>query len=383
MLNTIREYAVERLEEEGDPDAARGRHADWFLALVDAEAGHMMDADKGRHLDTLEREHDNLRAAITWATDGDHAEMALRLSSALWRFWQMRGYLVEGRERLDRALALPDAVNQQDARLAAFEAAGGIAYWQGDGLSAQRLYQASLDLARAAGNPDAEANAEYNLSFAFMYSPDSGSGEERALLAREHAHAALEIYRRIGDRAGEARTMWALSNAGWSSGQFDEESTQFAASALAAFRELDDRFQIGWASYTVALFALRNKELEEAARGLAESLEIFADAGDVSGYVLIIDAVALLAWVDGDRDMAARLSGAVAELERRTGTGLNPLNREVMEWEPEALADNPDTAPAWKSGTLLEPSDAVDAARQFLAAYLGGAATTRSEVGAT
>jgi predicted ATPase/class 3 adenylate cyclase len=383
MLNTIREYAAERLAEEGDAPAAQGRHADWFLAMVDSEAGHLMDADKGRHLDLLEQEHDNLRAAIAWATDNGRTETALRLGAGLWRFWQMRGYLSEGRERLDRALALPAASDQADAKLAALEAAGGIAYWQGDGPGAQRLYQATLELARASGEPAAEANAQYNLSFAFMYSPDGRKAEERALLARAHAFEALEIYRRIGDRAGEARTMWALSNVAWSSAQFTDEAVEFAKQSLAAFRELDDQFQIGWASYTVALFDLSNRRLEDAARGLTESLEIFARAGDVSGYVLVIDAVALLASRTGDLAEAARLSGAVAELERRTGTGLNPLNREVMSWDPETLRDNPQTADAWNVGTTLAPSEAVDAAREFLARVKAGSDPTPSEEVAT
>ena len=383
MLNTIREYAAERLTEEGDPEAARERHADWFLNLATAEAGHLMDPDKGRHLDVLEREHDNLRAAIAWATDHDRTETALRLGASLWRFWQMRGYLSEARERLDRALALPGAANEPAAKLAALEAAGGIAYWQGDGPAAQRFYQATLDLARASGEPAAEANAEYNLSFAFMYSPDGRTAEERGLLAREHAFAALAIYQRIGDRAGQARTMWALSNATWSSAQFTDEAVEFAKQSLAAFRELDDQFQIGWASYTVALFDLRNRKLVDAASGLAESLAIFAHAGDVSGYVLVIDAVALLASLAGDLAAAARLSGAVAELERRTGTGLNPLNREVMSWDPKALRENAQTADDWNAGTKLTASEAVDDAREFLAAVMAGSHQARVEEIAT
>jgi predicted ATPase/class 3 adenylate cyclase len=368
MLNTIREYAAERLDDEGDPEAVRARHADWYLALVADAAPRLMDPNKRLYLDALEREHDNLRAAITWATDRGRAETALRLGAGLWRFWQMRGYLTEGRERIERALALPDSIDHPEARLAAVEAAGGVAYWQGDGLAAQRFYHESLELARLAGDATAEANAEYNLSFAYMYSPEGGqTAEERARRAREHAFAALDGYRRIGDRAGEARTLWALSNVDWASNDFTEEAVDYARRSLAAFRELDDRFQIGWASYTVALFALRNRDLDEAALGLSESLAIFADAGDVSGFVLVIDAVALLANLAGDRAAAAHLSGAVAELERRTGTGLNPLNREVMEWVPEELRDNPETADAWKAGVLLSPSEAVDAAREFLA----------------
>ena len=385
MLNTIQEYAAERLTQEGDPGAARARHADWYLAMVADVAPRLMNPDKRTHLDALEREHDNLRAAISWATDTGRVETALRLGTGLWRFWQMRGYLAEGRERLARALDLPGAADHPDDRLAALEAIGGIAYWQGDGAAARDFYTASLELARTAGLQAAEANAEYNLSFAYMYSPEGPT----PALAREHALRALEIYREIGDRAGEARTMWALSNAAWSSAEFTEEAVDFARRSLAAFRELDDRFQIGWATYTVALFALRNRDLDEAARTLDESLAIFADARDVSAYVLVIDAISLLASLAGDQLTAARLSGAVAELERRTGTGLNPLNRDVMDWAPEKLRDDPETADMWDAGLRLTPPEAVDAARDFLASVMrrsGGMATSEaatSEVAAT
>ena len=372
MLNTIREYAEERLTEEGDPEAARSRHASWFLQQVVETAPNLMDQNKRVHLDALEREHDNLRAALTWATDSGQAEIAMRLCAGLWRFWQMRGYLSEGRERVERALGLPEAANHPDARLAALEAAGGIAYWQGDGKASQAFYEGSLALAKASGDSGAEANAEYNLSFAYMYSPEADTtAEERYLLARQHVLKAMDIYRRIGDRSGEARSMWALSNAAWSSERFTDEEVGYANRSLELFRELDDQFQIGWAAYTVGLFALRERKLVEAADRLAEALEIFADAGDVSGYVLVLDAVALMAFVVGDPAEAARLSGAVAELERRTGTGLNPINREAMEWQPEKLREDPVTADDWQAGALLTSGEAVQAAREFLARTAG------------
>jgi tetratricopeptide (TPR) repeat protein len=284
----------------------------------------------------------------------------------------MRGYLVEGRERLERALDLPDAAGHPEARLLALEAIGGIAYWQGDGPASQDFYTRSLELARQSGSAEAEANALYNLSFAVMYNAEGPTPE----LARANALEALEIYRRIGDRAGEARTLWALSNVDWSSNVWSAEAVDYARRALAAFRELDDRFQVAWATYTLALFAIRERKVEEAVAGLSEALEIFAAAGDVSGYVLVIDAVALLANVTGDVEAAARLSGAVSELERRSGTGLNPVNREVMEWRPEELQARPETANAWRAGVLLTASEAVDAAQKFLAGLLGGTSTT-------
>jgi predicted ATPase/class 3 adenylate cyclase len=363
MLSTIQEYAAERLAEGDAIEETRQRHADWFLGEVTAAEPRLMATDKRPQLDALEQEHDNLRAAIAWATERGRADTALRLTGGLWRFWQMRGYLTEGRERLERALALPETANHPDARSLALEAAGGIAYWQGDGAAAQQFYEAALELAQGAGSLSAEAQARYNLSFAYMYNPDGPTPDR----ASAEALRALELYRRIGDRAGEAKTLWAMSNVDWTSNdETSAEAVEYARRALAAFREIGDQFQIGWASYTVALYGLRDRRLEEAATGLAEALGVFAAADDVSGYVLVIDAIALLAWLSGDARTAARLSGAVAELERRSGTGLNPVNREAMEWKPEDLRDSPETAEDWHAGSLMTAAEAVDAARRFL-----------------
>jgi predicted ATPase/class 3 adenylate cyclase len=368
MLNTIQEYAAERLAEEGDPEEVRGRHAEWFLGVVSAAEPGLMAADKRRHLDALEAEHGNLRAAISWATERGRAELALKLCSGLWRFWQMRGYLVEGRDRLARALALPDVANHPDARMLGLEAIGGIAYWQGEGQAAQEFYLESLSLAQARKSLLDEANARYNLSFAYMYTTD---GRATPDVAREQARKALDLYHRIGDRAGEARTLWAISNTYWAANDDPSEGIEHAERALAAFREVDDRFQIGWSSYTVGLFALQARDLGRAGERLAEALEMFAQAGDVSGYVLVIDAIALLAHLAGERATSAQLSGAVAELERRTGTGLNPMNRETMGWDPDGLKTNPETADDWHAGAQLTSSEAVDLARRFLADLAG------------
>jgi predicted ATPase/class 3 adenylate cyclase len=369
MLNTIQEYAAERLAEEGEPEDIRQRHAEWFLGVVTAAEPNLMAADKRRHLDALEQEHDNLRAAITWATDRGRAELALKLCSGLWRFWQMRGYLAEGRERLDRALALPTVADHAEAHLAALEAAGGIAYWQGDGAAAQRQYLASLALAEEQGSPAAVANAHYNLSFAFMYLPDGRATPEQA---RAEADKALGIYQQIGDRAGEARTLWALANTYWTANEWTSEAVDIAERALAGFRVTEDRFQTAWASYTVGLYALKSLDLDKAATRLNEALEIFGDAGDVSGYVLVLDAIAFLAELSGDRPSAARLSGAVVALERRTGTGLNPMNRDTMGWHPDALRVDEETAAEWQAGESATPTEAVDLARSFLAGLRSG-----------
>jgi tetratricopeptide (TPR) repeat protein len=250
--------------------------------------------------------------------------------------------------------------------MAALEAAGGLSYWQSDGDTAKRWYTEALELARATGDPAAEANALYNLTFAEVYAagrtPAQG-GE----YARAHALQALEIYRRLGDRHAEGRALWAISNTNWNRDSIDA-SAAYARQALEIFREVGDEFMIGWTRYTLALAEFQSGDLNQAADALAEALSIFATAHDVSGYVLVIDAVAALASRVGDLETAATLAGAVAELERRSGTGLNAPNRDMVSWDPTHLEDDPATAAAFRAGMLLAPEDAVELASTWLAA---------------
>jgi hypothetical protein len=124
---------------------------------------------------------------------------------------------------------------------------------------------------------------------------------------------------------------------------------------------------VGWVEYTFGLAALSQdavdrgtpEHLAEARRGLLRALEIFAEAQDVSGYTLVLDAVALLALRNGDRDRAARLSAAVANLERTSGTGLNQWNREVLGFFPDELKADPALADAWAAGEAMTAGEAV------------------------
>ncbi|MCA1572017.1 MAG: hypothetical protein LC798_17235 [Chloroflexi bacterium] len=133
------------------------------------------------------------------------------------------------------------------------------------------------------------------------------------------------------------------------------------------FEAVDDRFMRGWVSYTLALVELSEDYLgqglpdrrREARRWLVQALGTFAEAHDVSGYTLVLDALAVLAIRDGDGDRAARLSGAVANLERTSGTGLNLWNREVLGFVPGELQADPALADAWAAGEAMTAAEAV------------------------
>ncbi len=342
MLETIREYAAEQVEAAGRSPALRQRHADWFMEVAEAAGGSVMGDDKRRTLDRLELDHGNLRAALTWTTEAGRVETALRLGTALWRFWQMRGYIDEGLSRLEAVLALPECADFADRRLEALDAAGGLAYWQGAYETARKYYQEALDARRALGDPRAIAESLYNLSFQYTFA--RGADEGRRLVKE-----ALDLFETAGDPAGVAKARWALANIEFSVGHA-REARRLAVQALETFQAIGDSFMTGWATYTVGFADMIEGDRREAGRRYRDALAIFSQSADVSGYTLVLDGLAGLALREGRRERAARIAGAVATLERTTGTGLNTASRQFVDYDPAPLKTDADTAAAYAEG---------------------------------
>ena len=335
MLETIREFAVEQAEGGGAHDRLRDRHAAIFAELADDAASHLLGPGARHWLDRLQEEHDNLRAAIAWATDSGDALTALRMTARLWRFWQMRGYLAEGAERVERALALPSSMEHPEARADALSAAAGIRYWQADATRSRQWYSEEVDARRALGDPAGLANALYGLSFTWVI---LDLEPQHAINARAAIDEAQALYTEVGDADGIGRCEWARANLEY--GLRDGiSSLEHSVHARDVFRSLGNEFMAAWATFTIALSELlleqdpATDEPERRARArasLREALETFAEAQDVSGYTLVMDTLSIVAQRDGNDELAARLAGAVKTLERTTGTGLNLWNRGVL-----------------------------------------------------
>src|SRR5439155_12670271 len=165
MLQVVREYAADRLQESGDAETTKDRHAAAYQALAEAAAPKLFGPDRKKWLDRLELDHDNFRAAFDWAIARGDARRALSLGAAFWRIWQMRGHLSEGKARLETTLAMRGTGEYPSEKARAMEAAGGVAYWQGNMDAAQAKYDESLVLVRAECDRRRLANALYNASF--------------------------------------------------------------------------------------------------------------------------------------------------------------------------------------------------------------------------
>ena len=365
MLETIREFAIEQATSGGRWPELRMAHAAAFVELAETAGPLAMSEDKRVWLDRLEEEHDNLRAAIGWGVETGSAATALRITARLWRFWQMRGYLAEGLERVGAALALPSGNDHPALRADALSAAAGLAYWKGDADRSRAWYREEIEVRRALGDRRGLAEALYSISFTWTIL--DLKQEDVALRAQEVIDEALAIYTELGDEAGVGRCEWALANRAYGIGDIDA-AIEHATHARDVFLRTGDSFMLGWASFTLALGALAQDQAvggplperrADAGRLLSETLEIFSGAQDVSGYTLVLDTIALVAYRDGDLERAARLNGAVRSLERTTGTGLNWWNRTVLDFAPEEIFEEPRLAVLVAEGEAMTPEEAV------------------------
>jgi predicted ATPase/class 3 adenylate cyclase len=363
MLATIREYAQERLRVRGELDLLERRHAEAFLELAETAAPHLLGRDGPEWNARLEREHEDLRSALDWSVREDEAEIGLRLITALWRFWQVRGYLLEAEVRAHDILALPSVVEQSDAlRSRAETAAGGIAYWRSDTPATRRHYAAALDHARSADDRALIAQALYDYGFAVA--GDDVKGVDRYIAGEPYFEQARVIHRELGDRAGEASDLWALHQAVGSRGDV-VEAERLGRETLALSRELDDPFRIGWAAYTLAIGIIgpELQRLDEAMALLHESLEVFVAAQDRSGILLNVMTIAQWAVRAEQVELGWRLIGAAAHVNSEIGVDL--VNEEfalgvaAARFNPET----PDEQRAYDDGWTMNEGEAIELAR--------------------
>lgn len=353
MLAVIREYALERMPDAGDDEDIHDRHATRFLELAEQAGSFLVGPERARWLERLDTDRENLRAALGHTIAGGESATALRLCAALWRYWQVRGYLAEGIRWTRDALALPDAIDHPVEHLAALDAAGGLTWWLGDYVDCEAYYRAALDGHLVRGDERSIAYAYYNLGFPVAFLGEPGAAID---LIRE----AQTRFARLGDQDGVARTRWGIGVLGIQSGDI-ELARRESAAAVDHFRGRDLPFDLGWALYGRGMATFKSGELDEAEAAWTEALRMFHGVGDLTGVAMLLDALATIAYRNGDHDEAARLAGAVARLEETTGTGLNPANRDLRGWDPSSLRDEPATQAAWQEGATRPVDEIVRA----------------------
>jgi len=285
LLETLRQYARERLVAGGAAAATHTRHAATYLALAEAAAPALHGPQQRRWLDRLETEHDNLRAALRCLLDREDPDGAVRLGWALRWFWEVRGHAAEGRRWLAEALAHPGLPARPALRARALAVAG--------------------KLARAGADREAA----------------------RPLLA-----AGIELYRGLGDQAGAAAAARELGMSTGRAGDLDGGLAALAAS-LAAFRALGDPWET---AETLNLLATLTRDGGDHAAALPmfeESLALYRRVGDRRGEGSVLQALGNMALAEGDYDRARAWStqslALMGGLGHRLGTTISLFNLSV------------------------------------------------------
>lgn len=358
MLQTIREFGLERLQEDEEAPAIARRHAAYFLALAERAEPQLRAPDSERYLDGLELEHDNLRTALTWAITQDEGEVALRLVAAVWRFWHLRGHLTAGRRWADDALALPSASLRTADRARALWAAGGLAYWQTDPPTVRATTEEALTIARELEDREIIAEATYHAAFWHPFESDFGATAE--ILGE-----ALAMFEKVGNRRGVADSLFALSVMDRLAGGITSARTK-AEEALRIHRELGDMFGMTGSLFALGRVAAEIGDLDTARSLFLESLELSKRMGDRTSIAIALDNLADLGIKRGHYLTAIRIVGASAALKDAVGGEAPPAMLHLP--DPRAAAihylTEQEIHEAWEEGRVMTLEQALAYARQ-------------------
>ena len=322
MLETIRDYAVEQLKGTRASDSIQRGHADYFLTLAERAAVELRGPNQTVWLGRLDSEHDNFRSALTWLGGADEAELELRLSIALTRFWYVRGHITEARSWLDKVLS---ATAGQPAPLRAqvVTSASAFALIQGDYPEATRLAEESLQLARAHGDTGRIANALSNLGAIALAGGDSKK-------ARPLLEEAVGLSRELDEKPVAARAINNLGDLALTVGEYARAETLFQES-LELLRELGDTSNVARSLFNLGAAALQLGQHGRARSRFRESIGLSHKMEDKEDLAWCLEGFAALAVAEEEPDRAARLLGAAGGLLEAMGGEFKPFERLLHE----------------------------------------------------
>ena len=398
LLDTVRQYALEKLAESGGGEAVRKRHLDHFLALAEEAEPKLISAQQTEWLQRLDKEYANLRSAQDWSFVEAGSGQGLRLCGALQRYWVTRGHLSEGREWCMRALGKAGAEDRTHERAKALNSAGLLAYYQADFPAARALNEESLAIRRQLGDRRGIAPSLNNLGLVACDQGDYRGGsalyEESLAIKRElgdrsgianllnnlgnaayergdfvFARAlheeSLAIRREVGDRQGLANSLNSLGNLASDQGDFASAQSLHEES-LAIKRELGYGQGIASSLNSLGNLASDQGDLVSARARQEESLTIVLELGDRWGIARSLAGLAAVVATLGNSLRAAQIWGAAERLRAEVGAPLSPNERSHNDRTVAAsratLGDDAAFDHAWQEGRALTLEQAIELA---------------------
>lgn len=394
LLEMVREYANLQLEAQGQTEADNVRlwHAEYYLALAEAAAAHRADPTYKGWLDRLEREHNNLRAALGWSLE-KNVELAARLSGSLWLFWEVRSYVSEGDRRLGLVLAKRDRIPPL-TRAKVLRGAGWFASTRGDYERALALLEESLALFRELGDKESVIRVLNNLSQVLLFRGDFSRADtvldeslalarelaDRACLAKslhmrawgasdqgEHSKSAALLEESIalsyllGDKLATAYSLHNLALSVMALGQHSR-ARELLEESLALFDEQGDKLGVTSALMNLGWLSLESSEYEVAEDLLHDGLVLLQELGDNKRIAEYLEAFAGLSMALKQPERAAYLLGAAQQMRKVVGAPVPPrmLNRyeQIVAAVRSALRE-PLFARAWARGSDSSAEQAI------------------------
>jgi predicted ATPase/class 3 adenylate cyclase len=334
MLETIREYALDRLNDFGRSDDANRRHAHHYLDLAERAKPELTGDRQLIWLHRIHSDVDNLRHAFQWFAKNGSADETLQLATALWRALWLRGYLSEARQSLRAALAAPGSSSEQ-VRIEALQPASWLAHWEGDLAEEVRLADEALALARTSGDKTLLARALLSSGQAATSLTDFERAEqllqESLELAREVGEARpicmalgslASLYRTVG-QPGRARELWQES--------------------LPLIRAVGDRYGTAICLFGLAFVAIEERQPDDAPPILVEALELARELDYREGIAYFLEGAAAVSASRGDPERAATILGRMralhAELNFKANADDERLNAQTAEKARVALGE--------------------------------------------
>lgn len=357
MLETVREYALEKLDEDVEAGRVRHRHAEAFVALAERAESELAGPAQAAWHERLEGEHDNMRAALGWLQESEQGELKLRLAAALGRFWYVRGYLSEGRRRLEDALAHAGSAAAPELRAKTLRTASAIAVIQGEYASARVLAEQGLELYRLLIDRAGTVRSLSNLGAILLA---EGRPEDAVSVLDE----SVALSRELPDRRIAALALNNRGDVALTQGEYDA-ATAFFDESLALLREVGDTANIARSLFNLGAAALEGGRTAEALELLRESVAISGTVGDKEDVAWCLVGLAAVATRTGDPARGAVVLGAADALLEGMGALPKPFERGLQDRTLAAIRGQIDAArldAAWVHGRGLAVEQAVASA---------------------
>ena len=353
-LATIREFALECLAEAGEGDLIERRHAMFFAAFAEDAEPHLVAADADVWLDRVTHEIHNLRAASVWSVRVGEPLVGLRVAASIWRFFQQRSMLHDGRDWLARLLDHPGAQEDTIERVEGLSAAGGVAYWLRDYPASRAAYEERLAIAERMGGDELLADANFDLSFDALIAEDIERFDRHSLIA-------YDLYEKVDapDKVALARQARAL--AVYLVGRY-VEAAHLEEQNLAYWTANGSAFRMSDSLILMSAMWFKAGDLRRSFERARQGLQLMEDLDVPSGVVGAFGVLAPIASELGDHVAAARLTGALDAIRRATGLSLPSVDVLHMV-EPGAAAQRAlgeeAYAVAHDEGAAMSRDDAV------------------------